>query len=57
MATRVGQTPSRPGAANQLVLSIHRLTDTVVYGHDLAHYINEEFRKPKVTAPFWRDYV
>ena len=33
----------------------HRLTD--VYGHELAHYIDEEFRRPKVTVPFWRDYV
>ena len=49
--------PAGHGSAGHPVLSIHRLTDTIVYGHDLAHYIDQEFREPKVTVAFWRDYV
>ncbi|MEU7758413.1 hypothetical protein [Micromonospora aurantiaca (nom. illeg.)] len=49
--------PAGTGSFGHPVLSIHRLTDTIVYGHDLAHYIDQEFRQPEVTAPLWRDYV
>ena len=49
--------PAGRGSFGQPVLSIHRLTDTIAYAHDLAHYIDQEFRQPKVTVSFWRDYV
>ncbi|MFG1774865.1 hypothetical protein ACGFIG_00330 [Micromonospora sp. NPDC049048] len=49
--------PAGRGSFGHPVLSIHRLTDTIVYGHDLAHYIDQEFREPKVTVALWRDYV
>ncbi|MBO4142735.1 hypothetical protein J5U46_21535 [Micromonospora tulbaghiae] len=49
--------PAGRGSAGHPVLSVHRLTDTIVYGHDLAHYIDQEFREPQVTVAFWRDYV
>jgi hypothetical protein len=39
------------------VLSIHSLHDTIVYGLDLADYIDREFRAPEITAQFWRDYA
>ncbi|WP_285752183.1 hypothetical protein [Lentzea sp. NBRC 105346] len=39
------------------VLSIHSLHDTIVYGLDLADYIDQEFRTAEVSAPFWRDYI
>jgi hypothetical protein len=38
------------------VLSIHSLDDTIVYGLDLADYIDQEFRRPEISVPFWRDY-
>ncbi|MGN9811774.1 hypothetical protein ACTMSW_20740 [Micromonospora sp. BQ11] len=49
--------PAGRGSFGHPVLSIHRLTDTIVYGHDLADYIEQEFRRPRVTVGFWRDYV
>lgn len=49
--------PAGRGSFGHPVLSIHRLTDIIVYGHDLAHYIDQEFREPRVTVTFWRDYV
>ncbi|MFG3601863.1 hypothetical protein [Micromonospora chersina] len=49
--------PAGRGSSGHPVLSIHRLTDTIVYGKDLAHYIDQEFREPRVTVAFWRDYV
>jgi hypothetical protein len=51
---------SASGSASTFVvgdLSIHRLTDTIVYGHDLPHYIDQEFREPTVTVALWRDYA
>ncbi|MEV6517294.1 hypothetical protein ACFXA2_30530 [Micromonospora chalcea] len=49
--------PAGRGSFGHPVLSIHQLTDTIVYGHDLANYVDQEFRQPRVTAPLWRDYV
>ncbi|MFC0028425.1 hypothetical protein ACFFMM_02660 [Micromonospora chaiyaphumensis] len=49
--------PAGRGSSGHPVLSIHRLTDIIVYGNDLAHYIDQEFREPQVTVTFWRDYV
>ncbi|MFI6130379.1 hypothetical protein [Micromonospora sp. NPDC051141] len=49
--------PAGRGSSGHPVLSIHRLTDTIVYGHDLAHYIDQEFRTHEVTAPLWRHYT
>ncbi|MFE9956978.1 hypothetical protein [Micromonospora sp. NPDC005299] len=49
--------PAGRGSFGHPVLSIHRLTDTIVYGKDLAHYIDQEFREARVTVPFCRDYV
>ncbi|WP_159451034.1 hypothetical protein [Micromonospora cremea] len=49
--------PAGRGSFGHPVLSIHRLTDTIVYGHDLADYIVQEFREPRVTVAFWRNYV
>ncbi|MEU1837196.1 hypothetical protein [Micromonospora chersina] len=49
--------PAGRGSSGHPVLSIHRLSDTIVYGNDLAHYIDQEFREPRVTVSFWRDYV
>ncbi|MFI7208342.1 hypothetical protein [Micromonospora aurantiaca (nom. illeg.)] len=39
--------PAGHGSAGHPVLSIHRLTDTVVYGHDLAHYIDKSSGNPR----------
>lgn len=39
------------------VLSIHSLHDTVIYGLDLADYVDREFRTADVTAVIWRDVV
>ncbi|MET7970018.1 hypothetical protein [Micromonospora sp. NPDC005305] len=49
--------PAGRGSSGHPVLSIHGLSDTIVYGHDLAHYIDHEFREPRVTVSFWREYV
>jgi hypothetical protein len=44
------------------VLSMHQ-TDIIVYGSDLADYLDREFRtgctteSPAVTVPFWRDFL
>jgi hypothetical protein len=40
-------TPGHP------VLSIHSLDDIIVYGLDLADYIDQEFRSPVITTSFW----
>jgi hypothetical protein len=37
------------------VLSIWDLGDTIVYGLDLADYVDQELRSPEVTVPLWRD--
>lgn len=48
--------PAGRGSSGQPVLSIHRLTDIVAYGPDLAEYIGREFRDTWATVPFWGDY-
>lgn len=49
--------PAGRGSSGHPVLSIHELTDIIVYGLDLADYIDQEFREQRVTAPFWRDQL
>ncbi|GAA2650978.1 hypothetical protein [Paractinoplanes durhamensis] len=45
------ETPAAP------ILSIHHLTDMVIYGQDLNDYIRHEFQKPPTPPQFWRNYV
>jgi hypothetical protein len=49
--------PAGRGTWGHAVLSIHHLTDIVVYGLDLPDYIDHEFREPIVTVPFWQKYA
>lgn len=49
--------PSGRGTSGHPVLSIHSVHDTIVYGLDLADYVDHEFRVADVTVPFWRDVV
>lgn len=49
--------PAGRGTSGNSVLSIHSLGDTVVYGLDLADYIDREFRTPRLDVPFWPDYI
>jgi hypothetical protein len=49
--------PAGRATSGHAVLSVHHLTDIIVYGIDLPDYIDHEFREPEVTAPFWQAYV
>jgi hypothetical protein len=49
--------PAGAGTSGHPVLSIHRRTDIIVYGLDLPDYIDQEFREPAVTVPFWQTYL
>ncbi|MFI5893764.1 hypothetical protein ACIA5D_27045 [Actinoplanes sp. NPDC051513] len=49
--------PAGRTTSGHSVLSVHHLTDIIVYGLDLPDYIDHEFRQPVVTAPFWQAYV
>ncbi|GAB4054996.1 hypothetical protein GCM10028775_47780 [Catellatospora paridis] len=49
--------PAGHGSSGNPVLSIHRLTDIIVYGPDLAEYVGREFRDTPATVRFWGDYV
>jgi hypothetical protein len=49
--------PAGRGTSGHPVLSIHRLTDIIVYGLDLADYVDQEFREPVVTVDFWRSFL
>jgi hypothetical protein len=56
--------PAGRGTYGHPVLSIHQ-TDIIVYGTDLADYINNEFGryfisanwKPPPMVPFWSDFL
>lgn len=49
--------PGGRATSGHPVLSIHRLSDIIVYGLDLADYIDQEFRSPTVTVSFWSAYL
>ncbi|MFS8104507.1 hypothetical protein LFM09_46120 [Lentzea alba] len=49
--------PAGRGTSGHPVLSIHSVHDTIVYGMDLADYVDQEFRSAEVTVPFWRDVI
>ncbi|GIG00753.1 hypothetical protein [Catellatospora citrea] len=49
--------PAGRGTSGHAVLSIHRLTDIIVYGANLAEYIGREFHDTWTAVPFWGDYV
>ncbi|MFC0105607.1 hypothetical protein [Kibdelosporangium aridum] len=49
--------PAGRDTSAQPVLSIHTLHDTIVYGLDLADYIDQEFRTAELNVPFWRDIL
>jgi len=55
--------PAGRGTYGHPVLSIHQ-TDIIVYGTDLADYINQEFGRRSIGAdwappmvPFWSDFL
>ncbi|MFI6090743.1 hypothetical protein [Streptomyces sp. NPDC051218] len=56
--------PAGRGAYGHPVLSVWG-TDIICYGHDLADYIDREFREPDDDAPwnpqasvaFWKDFM
>jgi hypothetical protein len=45
--------PGGRATSGHAVLSIHALDDIIVYGLDLADYIDQEFRSPTITVSFW----
>lgn len=49
--------PAGAGAAGHPVLSVHHLSDIMVYGPDLDVYLGLEFGGAQAPVPFWRDYV
>ncbi|WP_232661713.1 hypothetical protein [Pseudonocardia sp. TRM90224] len=50
--------PAGRDTSGRSVLSIHALHDILVYGLDLADYVDQEFRtRQQVDVPFWRDYL
>jgi hypothetical protein len=49
--------PAGRDTSGNPVLSIHTLHDTIVYGLDLADYIDREFRTPDLSVPFWGLHV
>lgn len=49
--------PAGPRVAGHPVLSVHHLTDMMVYGLDLEDYVVQEFHESPVSVPFWRDFL
>ncbi|GLY14451.1 hypothetical protein Kisp01_14660 [Kineosporia sp. NBRC 101677] len=49
--------PTGSGTSGHSVLSVHWLSDTVVYGIDLEDYVVREFQEPSEVVPFWRDWL
>jgi hypothetical protein len=49
--------PAGRGTAGQPVVSVHHLTDIIVYGLDLDDYVAHEFQESQMSVPFWRDYL
>jgi hypothetical protein len=47
--------PAGSGTSGHPVLSVHSLSDTIVYGVNLEDYVIQEFHEPEVTVAFWRD--
>ncbi|NIK55042.1 hypothetical protein [Kribbella shirazensis] len=49
--------PAGRGTAGRPVISVHHLTDMMVYGLDLEDYLLHEFHGPQTPIPFWQDYL
>jgi hypothetical protein len=49
--------PAGRATSGHAVLSIHALDDIIVYGLDLADYVDQEFRSPTITVRFWSAYL
>jgi hypothetical protein len=49
--------PGGRTTSGHAVLSIHTLSDIIIYGLDLADYIDQEFRSPTLPVNFWSAYL
>jgi hypothetical protein len=49
--------PAGRGTSGHPVLSIHSLSDMIIYGLDLADYVDHEFSNPTVAVGFWNAYL